>query len=83
MESIVTQRPGDGDVDRGSPWCRCTGKDQTSMVVWLTGIQYLHVVVAQRSLTIVRLSRAFHGGMYEYGVKVRDSFDSTGQRDVY
>ena len=52
------------------------------MVVWLTGIQYLHVVVAQRSLTIVRLSRAFHGGMYEYGVKVRDSFDSTGQRDV-
>ena len=30
------------------------------MVVWLTGIQYLHVPVVQRSLTIVRPSRAFH-----------------------
>ena len=53
------------------------------MVVSLTGIQYLHVVVAQRGLTIVRLSRAFYGAMCEYGVKARDSFDSTGQRDVY
>ena len=30
------------------------------MVVWLTGIQYLHVLVVQRSLTVLRPSQAFH-----------------------
>ena len=30
------------------------------MVVWLMGIQYLHVLVVQRSLTVLRPSQAFH-----------------------
>ena len=32
--SIVTQRPGDGELDCVSAWCRCTVRDQTSMVVY-------------------------------------------------
>ena len=65
--NIVAQRPGDGDLDCGSAWCRCTGRDQTSMV-WLTGIQYFHVLVVQRGLTVVRPSLAFRDSMCEYRV---------------
>ena len=65
--SIVGQRPGDGDLDYGSAWCGCTGRDQTSMV-WLTVIQYLHVLAVQRSLTVVRPSTAFHDSTCEYRV---------------
>ena len=32
--SIVAQRPGDSELDCVSAWCRCTGRDQTSMVVY-------------------------------------------------
>ena len=35
--------------------------------MWLTGIQYLHVLAVQRSLTIVRRSEAFHDAMCENG----------------
>ena len=62
---IVAQRPGDGDLDCVSAWCRCMGRDQTSMV-WLTDIQYLHVLAVQRSLTVVRPCQAFHDSMCEY-----------------
>ena len=65
---IVAQRPGDGDLDYGSAWSRCTGRDQTSMVVRLTGIQYLRVLAVQRHFTIVRRRQAFHDAMYQYGV---------------
>ena len=65
--SIVAQRPGDGDLECGSAWCRCTGRDQTSMV-WLTAIQHLHVLAVQHSLTVVRPSQAFHDSMREYRV---------------
>ena len=30
------------------------------MVVWLSGIQCLHILVVQRSLTVLRPSQAFH-----------------------
>ena len=30
------------------------------MVVWLTGIQYFHVLVVRRSLTVLRPRQAFH-----------------------
>ena len=32
--SIVAQRPGDGELDCVSAWCRCTGRDQTSILVY-------------------------------------------------
>ena len=65
---IVAQRPGGGDLGCGSTWCRCKERVQTSMVVWLTGIQYLHVLEVQRNLTIVRPSQASHAAMCEYRV---------------
>ena len=37
-------------------------------MVWLTDIQYLHVLAVQRSRTIVRPSQAFHDAMCECGV---------------
>ena len=35
------------------------------MVVWLTRMQYLHVLVVQRSLTVLRPSQAFHDMLCE------------------
>ena len=66
--SIVAQRPGDGDLDCGGAWCRCTGRDQTSMVGWLTGIQYLHILAVHRIVTVVQLRQEFHDSMCEYRV---------------
>ena len=37
-------------------------------MVWLTGVQYLHVLAVQRSLTVVRPSQAFHDSMCDYRV---------------
>ena len=74
--SIVEQRPGDGDLDCASALCRCTGRDQTSMV-WLTGVQYLHLLAVQSSLTVVRPSQAFHESMLKYRECLR-FFDSSG-----
>ena len=39
------------------------------MVVWLTGIQYLHVLAIQCTPTVVPLSPASHDAMREYRVR--------------
>ena len=38
------------------------------MVVWLTGMQYLHVLALKRCLTVVWPSQAFHDAICEYRV---------------
>ena len=50
------------------------------MVVWLTGIQYLHVPAVQRTLTVVRLSQEFYEAICK--CRILFSFVDSGVQDM-